>query len=441
MTLSRRPLALCLACLGVLLVVPPAFGQTTSPSEARIQDATSYAKDFGVPLDEALRRLDLQLEIGALDAELRRDESAAYAGLWIQHEPTYGVVVRFTDAEADQRLRSRLAGSRLAPLVELRRAQRSLAELAEQHTTARQQAREVGVAVDSQLNVFENRVEIFTTDTAALDGMLGDALLELPPDVVVLSVPRLAEPLLLVGGDGAEQCTGGFTVQRSNGDLGILSASHCPDVQSFNGGPALPIRFADQSGSEDVQWHSACTPGASDDVSPLFETGEGLRRCKNFMPGYAQPIHLYVCKWGMITGRTCGLIVSKDYAPSYVLDANPTFIRVSGGGSQVADRGDSGGPWFFEDIALGITSGGFPSGDAFYMPIDYIASIGVSLLTSDPGPGCTIITPEPPTQQEVCLAECKADRDDCMGDPEGPRPSACQMVYNACVTACRRNFP
>jgi hypothetical protein len=168
-------------------------------------------------------------------------------------------------------------------------------------------------------------------------------------------------------------------------------------------------------------------------VTNLFETGEGLRACRLFMPGYAQPLHLYVCKWGMTTYRTCGWLISKDYAPSYLPDAAPTFIRVTGGGLPVAGPGDSGGPWFYEEIALGITSGGFPeSGDAFYMPIDYIANIGVSVLTSDPGPGCNVIPPPPPT----CQDECRAERDACLSEPEGPRPAQCIAIYNACVARC-----
>ncbi|HIE56888.1 MAG TPA: hypothetical protein EYP88_01465 [Anaerolineales bacterium] len=64
--------------------------------EALIQDAKMYTSRFGVDLDEAIRRLKLQSEIGDLNAELAAKEQDTFAGLWIQHQPEYRVIVRFT---------------------------------------------------------------------------------------------------------------------------------------------------------------------------------------------------------------------------------------------------------------------------------------------------------------------------------------------------------
>jgi Spy/CpxP family protein refolding chaperone len=43
--------------------------------------------------------------------------------------------------------------------------------------------------------------------------------------------------------------------------------------------------------------------------------------------------------------------------------------------------------------------------------------------------------------QALCIEECAADRNYCLGDREGPRPSACHNVYHACVSRCRYDFP
>ncbi len=74
--------------------------------------------------------------------------------------------------------------------------------------------------------------------------------------------------------------------------------------------------------------------------------------------------------------------------------------------------GDSGGPWYVENLAYGIHMGR-PSGDnkdAIYMPIDYISSIGVSVLTSNPpGPQCNIcsVTLCGDGRPPCCAGACK----------------------------------
>ncbi|MEH6759220.1 MAG: hypothetical protein V7676_17185 [Parasphingorhabdus sp.] len=76
-----------------------------------------YARSYCVSVEEAHRRIELQLRgsigprtepgpppvpdapdanIGAIQGTLHQNEPDTFAGLWIQHEPTYGVVVAFT---------------------------------------------------------------------------------------------------------------------------------------------------------------------------------------------------------------------------------------------------------------------------------------------------------------------------------------------------------
>jgi hypothetical protein len=101
----------------------------TSPSEALLQDAAAYSTQAGVSVDEAVRRLQLQKEIGDLDAALTAEEPATFAGLWIEYQPQFRVVVRFTDRAAEARLQTRLGRGALADLIELRPAKWSIAEL------------------------------------------------------------------------------------------------------------------------------------------------------------------------------------------------------------------------------------------------------------------------------------------------------------------------
>ena len=60
-----------------------------------------------------------------------------------------------------------------------------------------------------------------------------------------------------------------------------------------------------------------------------------------------------------------------------------TFIRVHNeDGDDLADGGDSGGPWFRGNTAYGIMRSQAPEGaDGVYMAINYISDLDISVLT------------------------------------------------------------
>lgn len=373
-------------CLTIFVCNSAAAQKPDDPSKALLEDANSYAERFHVNLDEAVRRLQIQSKVGILEAALAHDEQASFAGLWLEHEPTFRVVMSFTDGAAPQRLLPELDS--LKGEVEVRSARWTLAELQKDQAAAIALANRLGYVVDADINVRENRVEMYVVEDREISG-LRNAQREFPASVVLIGVDRLAEPNQLDGGESLSTCTGGFTVRTASGEMGISTAAHCGNTQSAQG-QTLNFRSEDQQGNQDVQWHSAC---GLLDVSDNFESGLGLRDVSGTQHRDNQAIGSLVCKFGLNTGRTCGTIQSKSYAPSYVSSASSTFVRVDGGNNDLSANGDSGGPWFVETVAYGIHSGspGSDANDALYMPINYISSIGVSVLTSDPpGPGCNI---------------------------------------------------
>lgn len=365
-----------------------AVAQTPGPShQALLEDATSYARDTGISLDEAVRRLRLQSEVGLLD-EILSAQEASYAGLWIEHEPQYRLVVRFQDPSAEGRLRARIAGTPLAGMVvETRPAAASLAKLEERRAAALKRVRHLGFAVDTDINIKENRIEIYSNRPQELRKALAASRAVLPERVEVIAVPRLAEPAVLRGGEGDPgYCTGGFTVRSTDSTVfGISTAGHCGDYQTFQG-LALPYVLGYFYDAADVQWHSAC---GYIDVSNEFNSGLGYRACTGQRLRSQQAIGTYVCKFGNTTGRTCGYIQSKTYNPSYIPgNGEDSYIRVNGYGATLSAPGDSGSPWFMENLAYGINSGHVSDGDAIYMAIDYLAWVGAAVLTYNPGPGC-----------------------------------------------------
>jgi streptogrisin C len=368
------------------LAITPAFAQKpASPSQALLQDAAAYAAQNEVNLDEAVRRLSLQAEIGRLDATLT-DQEPTFAGLWVEHKPQFKLVVRFQDKSAEGRLRTRLAATPLANVtVEVRHAAVSLAQLETRRTAAKQRIKRHGIPVDTDINIRENRVEIQSDRAQSVRAAIAAERAPLPERVEILAVPGLAKPSVLRGGDGDPgMCTGGFTVRDYYGRVGITTAAHCSNYTTFQGF-ALPFVAESFYDSGDVQWHLACP---YTEVTNEFNSGLGYRGCTGARGRADQTVGTYVCKWGTTTGRTCGYITSRHAEPSYVPNSDDTFVRVEGYGAVLSAPGDSGAPWFLETIAYGINSGAYSDGDAIYMPINYLERIAVSVLTYNPTPAC-----------------------------------------------------
>ena len=366
----------------------PVLAQTTSAAQALLEDATTYAQQTGVSVDEAVRRIAIERAAGELDAALTADESAAFAGLWIQDKPSYRVIVRFTDGASEGRLQARIAGGPLEGLVDVRPARFSLAQLEAKQKETRKNTERARVQQNSDINVFENKVEVLTLDPDKLKANLASVNAKIPDGVELRRVARLAVAETAIhGGVSLSTCTAGYTVRSGSGELGISTAGHCSNSQSYQG-VSLPFRGEDINGDQDVQWHSACDLF---EVTNQFNSGIGLRSVTGTVARTSQAIGSLVCKYGMTTGRTCGWIQSKniDLGPNH----NATFIRVDSRSSSnnLSEQGDSGGPWFVEDKAYGIHYGAAPddANDSVYMAINYISTLGVSVLTYNPG-ACNI---------------------------------------------------
>lgn len=141
----------------------------------------------------------------------------------------------------------------------------------------------------------------------------------------------------------------------------------------------------DRSGSQDVQWHD--TPGGNNRAwvfdgiaggsTPYYRTITGT------LGRAGQPEGALTCSYGKTTGYRCGRIVRKDYAPSYIVHPNATFIWVHNDNHEdIANSGDSGGPWFNGSTAWGVHSGSKDGLDALYMAINYISSLDLEVVTA-----------------------------------------------------------
>lgn len=73
------------------------------PDDPLLRDTRSYAADYGVSLEEAVRRLRSQggASLGGLETRLTEKERDTFAGLWIEHQPEHQYVVLFVGGGGD----------------------------------------------------------------------------------------------------------------------------------------------------------------------------------------------------------------------------------------------------------------------------------------------------------------------------------------------------
>ncbi len=163
----------------------------TESGEVFNPDIQYYANDFGVDVEEAAYRLSLQEPIGKLNACLDGEEKDTFAGLWIEHEPSYQVFVAFT-RDGEDTLAPYITGSALEDIVKVRSAAVTYEELRAVQAEADRLLKPLNTPFSSGINIQENLVELYITDPDAFDAGIQDHDIELPKH---LNIVTIYEPL------------------------------------------------------------------------------------------------------------------------------------------------------------------------------------------------------------------------------------------------------
>lgn len=163
--------------------------QTEEEPDPRV--VKEYASAMGIDEEEALRRLELLPYAGPLGAELERQETETFAGLWIQHEPEFRIVIAFTENGEETIKKYVDEDSPIADLIELRTFEASLEELAAIRDKVESVIREAGIAFASDLDIYENRVQIYLLDIDEVYTALQKASMEPPQQVMLVKVDEL----------------------------------------------------------------------------------------------------------------------------------------------------------------------------------------------------------------------------------------------------------
>ncbi|MCB8928224.1 MAG: hypothetical protein H6652_21675 [Ardenticatenaceae bacterium] len=165
----------------------PELVETAVPTTEPNPDAAAFAESMGISQEEANARLALQDSIGELQADLLANESDSFAGLWIEHEPAYKVVVAFAGVDGEEVIRPYLQTyPQLSDVIEIRSVLYTLAEL----EAAQREAFDIvahlePMSIAGGVDVMENRVFMTVGNPELFLQAVADAGYELPPMVAV----------------------------------------------------------------------------------------------------------------------------------------------------------------------------------------------------------------------------------------------------------------
>lgn len=366
---------------------PPASPESpTSVAVDSESDAAAYAENFGVSVEEASRRLALQGEAGALEARLRAEQPATFAGVMIEHRPEFRISVGFT-GDATQQTAALQISEELASVLTARQAATSISALESAQRNSVDLLRRLGVDLEAGIDLPTGRVKLYLPQSTVVQTAIRTGTLVLPPLADIVTVQRLGSlEATVVGGramvvaDGTF-CTSGFTVRNASGTRGVLTAAHCPNQLAYEGAwTTFQSERRSTSGSVayDVQWHT--TPGQPP-TNQVYVGTSTNRSITSTRPRTAQNFGAYACKFGWRTGYTCGTVTSNNY---YAFGQYGwVYVDNTQGYPNLSEGNDSGAPWFLDGIALGIHAGvpGADDNDALYMTIDNISALSVSVLT------------------------------------------------------------
>ena len=356
--------------------------------QALAQDAALYAAQFGVTPAEALRRLKAQeASVGATDA-IAREFAGRLAGISIQHRPDYRIVVLLTGSEpVPDRTAAGIpvvfrTGAKATHAQAVAAMRRHLIDFRTDLPGAR------GAGYDQRTG------EVVLLITPAEAQSLGTEAIRARAEQVsgvpvrVVVNPLLESNMAVVGGARIEglnvltnrrnRCTSAFVV--TNGETNaITTAAHCPDQLTYVDGDGSTVTLP-MIGSWGAAYRDVQINGSADSPNPYFFSDEpagSLRQVQTWRSVASTRAGDFVCHYGSSSGYSCATVELNDYAPPGDLcggPCSPTWVTVKG---PSCVPGDSGGPVFIGEVAIGIAKG--INRDAagqcefyYYMSTDYL---------------------------------------------------------------------
>lgn len=397
--LTRGVAALIVAAM--LAPAPtPVVAASSTPAALDNPDAIAYARRYDVPIDEAIWRLDVQGRAGDLSAWLDQGAASWSGGLYVQHEPTFRLVVLATTMDAPG-LSQAAAAAGIAGLTTVVKVDATLAELTADANALGPELSGALVYVDVQ----SNAVVVEAPEEATVAAAAQKARVRHQPTFVRSDRQVIPAALTYAGkiisDDVGPLCTTGFSMVKS-GVRRLTTAAHCPLADDYD--PPMTVQGvimgdidSQFGGSHDELLLSVGT------LTPTNRTLDGSRDTQT--PGYRlitgkrtranQAIGSFFCRYGWSADGNfgCGHLASKTVAGAMPNAALTSMLLDADSGDDLATAGDSGGPVFTGSTALGMMHGCVGTivscsspgviNDMIYVAINYVESgLSATLLTS-----------------------------------------------------------
>lgn len=384
---------------------PPLPSPQNTGGRSKDPQIDYLARKHGISSEEAAERAEILRQVQQIVDIAAASDPGAFAGLWVDQEPTFKIVVSFAGQEDRRALLDRLPAN-LRRYVQIKSAGKSLVANQKDLDEILQTISVANIAFEVYFDPRSQNYVVTVKDQA--DAVRARGLV--PPSLRSMVNVRVGPVLRtfqtnvrsgdavygawdLVNSSGTPTCTYGFAGRNTYGRDAMLTAAHCstspPYVVGTGGGhlvqlPADPApRYGDLY---DFRIHSVAGlmtgywvyyknsksvyryPQYVNTVSGFYGDGyftvkASLKKSTSYNSNHY--LGMPVCKSGFATGFTCGTVQSNWV--SGVDDRGVTykgFVRV-GGSSQpvIAWGGDSGGPVFsFPDSAYDIIAYGILKG-------------------------------------------------------------------------------
>jgi streptogrisin C len=302
-----------------------------------------------------------------------------WAGLWVEHQP-YRIVIAATDFTG---IRSVLSHFDVPAPVEFQYADLTLQQLIDAHQRLRAVLNHE--TARSEIDIHRNQLVVYALVGTEYNATL--SAIGIPADhiqVQILSAfPKLTTTIY--GGGTVSTCTSGFSVKKTiSGSVwkGVTTAGHCSNsLQWTQSGETLVFRGEHNTQFDDSQWHTL--PGQPNAAVNRVYTGQAsgnppyFQTITNYKMKSQLNIDSWYCKYGKNTGYGCGQLKSKY---SDLCSAISDALYFENFNQDLAEIGDSGGPWFDNSYAVGTISCG--GGGTSYAVDAYTMLVGlqVSLL-------------------------------------------------------------
>lgn len=328
--------------------------------------ARSYSRDYGVSVDEALRRLDRQGELSKILDQLAETESARLAGSGFAHKPDFEAWILLkgpADASSSAR---QIAGSHDDVVIhtgaqhtreELKQlaAELSGREMTDRTLAAGIRADMTGIGLDQR----NNRIVVSIDPSKFHLHSTGDLPSGVAPSVNLIAVkaPELGH---IRGGQAVGGCTSAFAVADDSDpdDEGMTTAGHCSSATEMHNHDISDVRSRFNA-RVDAKWFRPDDSNVA--VSNLYRCSSSPTYCALDEVVYNPQEDQYVCHYGKNSGYSCGSIEDSAFAPPSPYCAGSScqssYLKISGD-DLYGCRGDSGGPWFASGgKGIGIHSG------------------------------------------------------------------------------------